>query len=469
MSDKPRTLDEKPKQEIDVLMKEFDHRFTEMMFHSQRYHKQADYISLYISTVIAVGVLIFSDKTAAFLTNHTVLGVHALPILYGMFLVFGILVVFYFFTSIMASLFMTYLNGVRMSAVEKLINEKMQRELLVWDTKIIPHFFEIGFVLEKGWLNPNTLVGIWIFLLFLFVASVFSVLCYLFLRQIFWFYFPVVVAASLFHIYQWVQLLSVGIATMKHEIDRFSGAGVFQQQNGAFPLRRTRVTIEHWVAICTVLFGFLPTAVMSIKANAFWLSSPYDFPFVAIPTVVFGDSILLPLLNYRFVRFVRYHTTGRFFKHRLGLAITVCLIALAFSVTINSCLNYLWTHDRYTGFMDMTLGQLSAAGWWHYAFSVAQTAVVLSFVGLWIGLYKNRKLKAAHYGYKTWKVFVVFTSIALADFAVRQFYVLKTGTLTQALGRDWSSFLSLLLSLGALVAGKILLKRVTCLPGREED
>jgi len=41
-------------------------------------------------------------------------------------------------------------------------------------------------------------------------------------------------------------------------------------------------------------------------------------------------------------------------------------------------MHYIWIHDNYTGFMDVTYGKLTVAGWIHLFFSFISGSVVIA-------------------------------------------------------------------------------------------
>jgi hypothetical protein len=64
--------------------------------------------------------------------------------------------------------------------------------------------------------------------------------------------------------------------------------------------------------------------------------------------------------------------------------------------------------------MDLTIGHLSLAGWWHMVYSGVETAVVLTFLFVWItSLSANADLHMI--GRVGWKWFVAYCVLGIGD------------------------------------------------------
>jgi hypothetical protein len=141
--------------------------------------------------------------------------------------------------------------------------------------------------------------------------------------------------------------------------------------------------------------------------KGFWINSQYDFPLVLIPAVFIGDSLILPVLNYR-IYFALKHVMV-FLKPRT--VYTAVLFCLLISIAINSYTHYLWFHDDFTGFMDPQIGKISMAGWWHFMFSIFQMSIILLFSAFWLLTIKQQDEKTFQAFEKAIYVFMVFTII----------------------------------------------------------
>jgi hypothetical protein len=192
---------------------------------------------------------------------------------------------------------------------------------------------------------------------------------------------------------------------------------------------------EYWVAAITFVVGFGAMAVLSLRARTFSVLRPtVNFPLTALPSVVFGDSILLPVFNVRLFRFAKsygaHHLLGR---SVLCAALAVFLLALVG----NAYLHHLWITNQSTVFTNAGPGQLSITGWWHFGFSIAETWLVLLFLLGWGNCFRSHNHVLAKLGMGTWAVLVYFSLLSFADFVVRDFYVLRIPSLAQALRLDY--------------------------------
>jgi len=127
------------------------------------------------------------------------------------------------------------------------------------------------------------------------------------------------------------------------------------------------------IPLATFCLGFTPMMVLSLLTDSFWFNSPHDFPLVAIPSVLIGDSLFFPIINYKIYSSLSLIS---FKKQKSAILATISLIL---SLLINSYSHYLWTQDKYTGFMDTEIGRLSIAGWWHWGYSIIQMFIILYF------------------------------------------------------------------------------------------
>lgn len=219
----PTELD---KAKLDLLAKEYDHRFSEDMFHSERYHRQVSFLQLYIATLFALSGVLFSSGAANFLEGLRLDSV-VLTVAYAILLILGTCLAFYLVANLLDALFMTYINDARLSALEQRINDIVDdKTLLAWDTKIIPKMYSIDFRGYKAWawIRPQFLVGVWAFLIFLALVAILSALCYALLPWGFFLIFsPVVLLLTLFHSYQ-VYILNDKIAgQLRRQIFELSG------------------------------------------------------------------------------------------------------------------------------------------------------------------------------------------------------------------------------------------------------
>ncbi len=170
------------------------------------------------------------------------------------------------------------------------------------------------------------------------------------------------------------------------------------------------------IPLITLCLGFIPMLIMSIRMKAFWIDSQYDFPFVLIPAVFIGDFLFLPVLNYQI--YVALKQTVVFLKPgRIFIAAFFCLF---FSIALNSYTHYLWSHDSYTGFMDPVYGTHSAAGWWHYGFSILEMAIIFFYTVVWVLTVKQQDDKIFRAFEKALYIFMAFTLVNITGICVNK-------------------------------------------------
>lgn len=141
-----------------------------------------------------------------------------------------------------------------------------------------------------------------------------------------------------------------------------------------------------FIPLATLCLIFVPMLVLSIRMEAFWIDSRYDFPFITIPAVALGDPLLLPPLNY-FIYLAVKRVMPLLKRRTIVWTVALCSF---FSVLLNCYTHYLWSHDAFTGFMDPQYGMLSVAGWWHVVISVLQIAIIWIYMTFWVVTVKQQ-------------------------------------------------------------------------------
>jgi hypothetical protein len=184
-------------------------------------------------------------------------------------------------------------------------------------------------------------------------------------------------------------------------------------------------------------------ALLSLWLDAFWCNSPYQFPLVLIPSVLVGDSIFLPILNYRI--YASLDTTRRQSTRKF---ILLCLLTgLLLSLLLNTYSHTLWIKDSFTGFMDIVPGRLSIAGWWHYIFSVLQSTIIFSFAIYWLNVARNLSRPQSKSFEITWLVFILFNTLNIPGFLIKDLFIFRQMSLVQALHHEWTAFMPLVFSI----------------------
>jgi hypothetical protein len=359
-----------------------------------------------------------------------------LYVLYCGFLFFGPLFLFHLFASIMDALCLIRLNGERLGAIEIQINKQAGEELLVWEHKAVPHFFGFDQMHVGGWIKPNILAGIWMFLIFILLCASFCVLAFKFVPFLSYVYIPLVLFLMLFHIRQWILMLTIGFESIHSYFH--SAAAIIKESHSD--------TIEYLAAVIPMIF-VLVIAIWCAQNDALSWKSPYLFPLVSVPSIYVGDLIFLPIFNFKAARWFREYIAC----HK-GRAFSICLsVALPVSIALNAYLHYQWIHDAYSGYMDTQYGQLTLAGWCHFAFSTCEMAFVILFLLLWVIMLFERHVSCVIDGQSVWLVFVIFSSMSIADLVFKYRYVLSARHISSAYAlADMLPLTSFLLGLAVL-------------------
>lgn len=192
---------------------------------------------------------------------------------------------------------------------------------------------------------------------------------------------------------------------------------------------------DYCVAVVTFAAGFGALAILSLKAHTFSLFHPtVKFPLMVLPSVFFGDSILLPIFNARLVHFmrvyVRYYNFGR-------LTTYVSYTVVILSLLGNLYLHQWWITGQSTVFTRAESGDLSTAGRWHFVFSTAETSLVLLFLWTWLKTFSDYNSMLIRLGMTTWAVFVYFSLLSFGDWLMRDFYIFRMHSVSQALSVDY--------------------------------
>ncbi len=440
---------------IKLLLEEYRDRRSEIMKDLDRYDKQTVYVSGYVTLIVTgVGLLLATDPAkntlVAQLAHSTVGGAYM-----AMLLTFGMIVAYYFYSTVLDILSMIYLNAARCAVLERVINAAAAEELILWDSAIVPRFMDLRFWGYRFWLKPNFLVGIWAFLFLLLVTVVFVVACFVMLPTFFWGYAPAVVVITAFLIFQWIDLHRTGVPYMRSSVERLmpeSGtSSIFGTEAGQFSRSPLAALI---VGIVTIFAGIVPFLVLSAQAGTLWLSSPNPFPLFAIPTVWVGDGLLLPVFN----AIVYYVLVDAWAKRGACLYRSDIITAAGtgcVALVVNIVINRIWLSDPYTSFMELQLGDLSTAGWWHAVFSTMELWVILTFVVSWLFWQSNDASRLRYLARRAWSALVVFTLLPGWDLAIRAGRVYHK-SLWQSLRTDWTPSLGFAFVLATLALGRAL-------------
>lgn len=180
-------------------------------------------------------------------------------------------------------------------------------------------------------------------------------------------------------------------------------------------IKRFGVRLGTLAALATLATGFVPLMILSVVTNSFWPKSRVLVPVFFVPSVLLGDSVLLPLFNARAAIIVRQVLRDPFVSRR-KLHLTIAAIGVGtFSAAVNVYVHRLWVRDQHTGFIALEPGQLSLAGQWHLTFSSLELAFILWV--LWVCIVARKDLDRDEV-LRLWRIFLIYSALSIGDFAV---------------------------------------------------
>ena len=399
---------------VEVLLKEYDAKRTEINIANTQYRQTVGLSYLYLPAIVtATGIFSSAAQSGTFPLLAAKL--NSSQELWLCILSLTVLMGFSLFASALDSLSMILLMATRCAQIEQRINQELNGTFLEWDSRVIPCWFSGSYTGKGLWIKPQLLLAIWTFL---FVGATNAFLCFiaLIVAPDYSIVFSIfVTATTLFNIMQWRLTLTIGTAEMQRIINPpvdeqppcISSFELSPENTLAITLR------EGWpIVIMSVAFGPLPLAVCALLTNSFWPSSPHPFPFLKYLSVVIGDSLLLPVFNayaFRLFRLYAKRLSGR--TLRLGFyAMGTTLVAVGGQYWLHSA----WAADQYTSFMDLTRGEISLAGWWHLVYAGLETAVILTFLFVWVTslAVDSESHRTARVG---WGWFVAYCALGIGD------------------------------------------------------
>lgn len=340
---------------------------------------------------------------------------------YSIILLIAATIFLYFLISERLSLLcQIYLNGSRIKQIEKLINSHYKKDLLIWESQIIERYYFFKFSKLKLWINPTYILGFSYSLIIFFITTVLIILSYKVLDlNYFLIYTFLTIVMTIFFSIQLIEIHRTGKIFFDSLFENSSTQTRINRESISFFTIIKSINQQYTVPIMTFLFGFFLFFISSLITNSFYLDSPYNYPLLVFPTILIGDSLLLPLFNFRFFRIVKNGDFNGISKMRIfiftGLSILLSLI-------INVFIHLSWIKDSYTGFMDLEIGRLSFAGYAHLIFSILQTTIVFCFIFYSLFIIKNdiAKFKSI---IKTWLIFVFFSFFSVLDFFVQTLHL----------------------------------------------
>lgn len=250
-----------------ILLKEYDHRFNEKVFHMGRLHKQTDTLNIFISILIAVGAVVFSPQTKSYLMDYFVSaspspmvqqdtgqgaasqrpatrstagvaqtaipeprsvqgkirnGTEFVEAIYAGYVILAAVIMFFYIASFMDSSHYLFVNALRLATIERRLNKGVREDVMLYDCEIAPSFYSNP-RLVKGLIPTEVLVSGWVVALTVVLLGGLCATAFVSLPLPFAVgYAACLTVILLFHIWQWWLFLRVGIPHIRRECFRLA-------------------------------------------------------------------------------------------------------------------------------------------------------------------------------------------------------------------------------------------------------
>lgn len=396
--------------EIELLRAEYEHRFSEIMFHSARYHKQADYVQLFATVLLAGATFVIKSEVQSGLARQFG-GDEGSSLLFLLLLILALVVELHLVSSLLDSLFMLYLNGSRVVTIEKKLNELVKKDVLIWDSKVIPYFFHPHRTNVGTWVRPDYFVGLWSCSIFGTILILLGFLSEMLIPDWYTYYISALFLLGVVHIHQWIKLATTGVHFIHVHMSMLSGQpdATSSTETKLMGPEARGLRLEHWFSILTFILGCAAFVIANSDVDS---SRTYNFLPIFVAT---GHVILLPLFNFQALRFVRRFAGSIPSARRLWAAL-FGVFATLIGVSANWMIHNRW---RSSGSFNSDMAQ------WHLALSAVESMIVAVFLATWIGRghsAPNRKGEAL----MAWGIFAAFSIVWLADIILRDILLLHT-------------------------------------------
>lgn len=192
------------------------------------------------------------------------------------------------------------------------------------------------------------------------------------------------------------------------------------------------------VSIITLLIGFIPFLFLSIYYSVFLPKSNVILPLIYNSSIMIGDAILLPTLN--FLIFGIIIKMSDIINRNKKFFYTYTIISFLISIVMNFIIHIVWRDDFITDFVAFIPGNFSIIGIWHLVFSILQTTIFFIFPLLWYLSIKNWNINITNKIKKTWIVLFIFTLLSISDSVIKCFFIFPEKSLYEVFVIDKFAF-----------------------------
>lgn len=200
------------------------------------------------------------------------------------------------------------------------------------------------------------------------------------------------------------------------------------------------------IPLITILSGFIPFCLLSIYFRVFWINTIYDVPLVYNFSVIIGDSILLPLINYQIGKLLIEELSIRQILRMKKMITIWVIIAIILSIFINVFAHLAWKNDIYSDFISTDRSKFILSGWWHLSFSILEMTILFTFPLFWYTLIKQKFQEGIKRCFKIWALIFIFSTLAIFDMIVKYFLVYKID-FWETLMTDYFAFVTPIVSI----------------------
>lgn len=204
------------------------------------------------------------------------------------------------------------------------------------------------------------------------------------------------------------------------------------------------------IPIVTFLLGGGSFCLLSMYYRVFWINTKYDIPLVYNISVMVGDSIFLPLINYqigkllfRDIKICQQETMQR-------TIVIWTTISLLLSGIINVFAHLAWKNDIYSDFISVNGSTFLLSGWWHLFFSILEMTIIFLFPLLWYTSIKQNNLTGITRSIRIWSLIFIFSTLAIFDMLMKYFFVYKL-TFLSTIKTDYFAFVTPTISILLLI------------------
>ena len=195
------------------------------------------------------------------------------------------------------------------------------------------------------------------------------------------------------------------------------------------------------IPLITVLSGFLPFCLLSIYSGVFWIDTTYDIPLIYNWSVMIGDSILLPIINYQIAKLLFWDITVlRLAKMKKTIVIWI-IITFLLSTVVNVFAHLAWKNDMYSDFISIDKINFLTSGWWHLIFSILEMTIMFLFPLFWLKSIEFKIINGVKRSIKIWFLVFFFSTLASLDMLMKFLFVYKL-TFLATLKTDYFAFVT---------------------------